>query len=288
MRRHTAFRPPVAAVENTGFFALFASQRFGKASSLTDSSGQNGPRLTVGMGTPESGEAAKNVHTPTPAVAGVFMNEVKALEAIFPGTRRLLFAALFGEPERWWSVQELAGRAGVQPSSLRVHIGALRNSGIVREKNEENRVFLQADPSGPVFAELRAIVRKLTPQGGGAETILVVEDQPATAQITRILLESWGYTVLEAHGGLEALHLFEAHGDGIQLLLSDVLMPDMNGPQLAEELRRRHPGLRVIFMSGYPSEELRQVSHAFLPKPFNPASLAQIVRRELDRRAAET
>lgn len=214
------------------------------------------------------------------------MNELKTLETIFPGTRRLLFSALFGEPERWWSVQELAGRAGVQPASLRAQISHLRSCGLVREKREENRLFLQADPAGPVFTELRAIVRKLTPQGGGAETILVVEDQPATAQITRILLESWGYTVFEAHGAAEALAVFESHGDGIHLLLSDVMMPEMSGPQLARELRNRDPGLRVIFMSGYPSEEALQASQAFLPKPFNPASLAQIVRKELDRSAS--
>jgi CheY-like chemotaxis protein len=128
-------------------------------------------------------------------------------------------------------------------------------------------------------------VTKLTPQTNTAETILVVEDQPATAQITRILLESWGYRVLEAHDGNEALSLFARDGDGIHLLLTDVIMPGMNGQQLASELVQRKPELRVVFMSGYPSDHLNQPNAAFLPKPFNPASLSRMVRKELDRPA---
>ena len=81
---------------------------------------------------------------------------------------------------------------------------------------------------------------KLTSASGG-ETILVVEDTTATAQITRILLESWGYRALEAHTAAEALDLFDAHAGEIQLVLTDVMMPQMSGPQLASELRRRNP-----------------------------------------------
>jgi two-component system cell cycle sensor histidine kinase/response regulator CckA len=113
-----------------------------------------------------------------------------------------------------------------------------------------------------------------------------VEDQPATAQITRILLESWGYRVLEAHCGEEALAKFGNDGDGIQLLLTDVIMPGMSGPQLASELQQRKPELRVVFRSGYPSDQLNQPDAAFLPKPFNPAGLSRMVRKELDRPAA--
>ncbi len=212
------------------------------------------------------------------------MDDSKALEAIFPGPRRLLFSALFGEPERWWSVPELAGRAGLQPGSLRQHIAHLRDSGILREKHVDGRAFLQPDPDSPVYGELRAIVTKLLPKAEGGETILIVEDQPATAQITRILLESWGYKVLEVHSPADAIEVFERQGHEVDLLLSDVIMPEMSGPQLADELVRRNPGLRVIFMSGYPNEELlKRESAAFLPKPFNPASLSRIVRKELDR-----
>lgn len=211
------------------------------------------------------------------------MSESKALEALFPGPRRLILGALFAEPERWWSLAELAGRAGVQLNSARRHLGSLRNGGVLSQKEDDGRLLFRADNSCPVFTELQAILSKLTQATGAGETILVVEDQPATAQITRILLESWGYSVLEAHNATEALNAFEQKDGKIHLLLTDVLMPGMSGPQLAHELLRRIPDLRVVFMSGAPSEELVSWNCAFLPKPFNPASLSKMIRRELDR-----
>jgi len=210
----------------------------------------------------------------------------RILEALFPGARRRILAAFFGEPDRWWSLGELAGRAGLRPESLRQHIAPWRDSGILRQRRSGGTSLFRPDPANPVFAELRAMVSKLSSPSGVQETILVVEDQPATAQITRILLESWGYRVLEAHGGDEALHLFEEHGAGIHLLLSDVLMPGMSGPQLVEELRRRNPQLRVVLMSGYASDQTLRHETSFLAKPFNPAGLARIVRKELDRRVS--
>src|SRR3954447_19089549 len=180
------------------------------------------------------------------------MRELKALEALFPGPRRQVFSTMFGEPSRWWSLPELAGRAGIQPPSLRQHMTHLREAGIIREKAEAGRPWFQPDPACPVFEELRTILSKLTCQADSAETILVVEDQPATAQITRILLESWGYEVLEAHSGEEAVALFSTGGHGIHLVLTDVIMPGMNGAEVASELLRMPPDVRIVFMSGYP------------------------------------
>ena len=211
------------------------------------------------------------------------MGESKALEALFPGPSSLILSAMFGEPDRWWSLPELAVRAGVQPGSLRRPMGRLRESGLVRDRRDGDRVCFQPDPACPVYAELQSIVSKLTRRSPGGETILVVEDQPATAQITRILLESWGYSVLEAHGGDEAVRIFERRHGEVLLLLTDVSMPGMNGPELARELRRRKPELGVVFMSGYPNEEAAHLDAVFLPKPFNPASLSQMVRKALDR-----
>ena len=211
------------------------------------------------------------------------MRESKTLEVLFPGPRRQVFAAIFGEPERWWSLSELAGRAGMQPASLRQHMKEMREAGLIREKAEGGRPWFQPDPGCPIFQELRAIVAKLSAQADTAETILVVEDQPATAQITRILLESWGYRVIEAHSGEEAMSFFTSNGDGIHLVLTDVIMPGISGPQLASELLRMRPELRIVFMSGYPNDQLNQPDAAFLPKPFNPASLSRMIRKELDR-----
>jgi CheY-like chemotaxis protein len=213
------------------------------------------------------------------------MNEPTPLDVIFPGPRRLIFAAMYAEPSRWWSLPELAGRAGMNGATLRQHLGRMRDAGLIREKADGGRPWFQPNPACPVYAEMQAIVTKLTAQTHGAETILIVEDQEATAQITRILLESWGYRVLEAHSGGEALEIFKQDGDAIQLVLTDVIMPGMSGPEIVAELLRRRPGLRVVFMSGYPGDQLLQFDAAFLPKPFNPQGLSRMIRRELDRPA---
>jgi two-component system cell cycle sensor histidine kinase/response regulator CckA len=172
----------------------------------------------------------------------------------------------------------------MQPASLRPHLKLLREGGLIRQKVEGGRPWFQADPGSPVFADVQSIVTKLTAEAEG-ETILIVEDQPATAQITRILLESWGYRVLEAHSAGEALDLFEHHRQSIELLLTDVIMPGLSGSKLAQDLVQRKPTLRIIYMSGYPAEHVNGTEAAFLSKPFNPAGLARVVRRELDRRA---
>src|SRR5689334_10624750 len=193
------------------------------------------------------------------------MHESKALDALFPGARWPLICALFGEPDRWWSLTDLSGRVGIRAGSVRPHIAALHEAGLVREKHDAGKAFFQADPSSPVFDDLRSIVNKLSVKADGGETILIVEDQPATAQITRILLESWGYRVLEAHTLPEAYENFEKHGAEIHLLLTDVNMPDVTGPQLARELTRRKPTLRVVYMSGYPDDQVSTAGAAFLP-----------------------
>jgi CheY-like chemotaxis protein len=210
------------------------------------------------------------------------MTGMKTLDALFPGPRRWLFAAMFAEPARWWSLPELAGRAGVNPPTLRQHLDQLCDAGVFREKSEGGRPWFQPDPACPVYGELHAIVTKSMDQTRGAETILIVEDQEATAQITRIVLESWGYRVLEAHSAGEALDIAK-NGADIQLMLSNVILPGMSGSQLADELLLRRPGLRVIFMSGSPGDQASHPDAAFLPKPFNPSSLSRAIRRELDR-----
>jgi CheY-like chemotaxis protein len=190
---------------------------------------------------------------------------------------------MYGEPSRWWSLPELAGRAGIAPSSLRARLGQMRDAGLIRQKTEGGRPLFQADPGCAVFAEMQGIVTKLTSEARASETILIVEDQEATAQITRILLESWGYRVLEAHSGPEALDLLSSDGAGVQLVLTDVIMPGMGGTELALEIQSRRPDVRIVFMSGYPADQLNRADVAFLPKPFNPASLSRMIRKELDR-----
>jgi PAS domain S-box-containing protein len=120
----------------------------------------------------------------------------------------------------------------------------------------------------------------------GMETILLVEDEDALRELARILLEGAGYLVLEAESGAHALQIAERTGE-IDLLLTDVVMPAMSGATLAEELRPLKPGMKVLFMSGYPDDKI--VNHGvlaegmvLLQKPFNRDELLGKVRELLN------
>ena len=119
----------------------------------------------------------------------------------------------------------------------------------------------------------------------GSETILLVEDEPMVRGLVRTMLRTRGYTVLEAASGEEAMERYAGSLDGIQLLLTDVVMPGINGRMLAETLTTRRPGLKVLFMSGYTEDAVlgaqgRDVQ--FLQKPFAPDVLRAKVREVLD------
>jgi two-component system, cell cycle sensor histidine kinase and response regulator CckA len=127
--------------------------------------------------------------------------------------------------------------------------------------------------------------------GAGAaralETILVVEDEPALRALVALVLREEGYTVLEAGSGEEALRVADAHAGELHLLLTDVVMPGMPGPALAAELHDRRPGLRTVFVSGYPDRAEGGApapeDGAFVPKPFSPRVLVRTVRGLLDK-----
>lgn len=121
------------------------------------------------------------------------------------------------------------------------------------------------------------------------ETVLLVEDEEAVLALTAKMLNNLGYTVIGAGRPKEALHL--AHGKAIDLLITDMIMPEMNGPDLADELRRRMPGLKVLFMSGYGEFHHRPPAagkaEAFLQKPFSSAALARKIAEAMARRPAD-
>jgi PAS domain S-box-containing protein len=136
------------------------------------------------------------------------------------------------------------------------------------------------------------IEEKLPP---GNETILLVEDDAGVRDLARLLLQEWGYSVLEAKNGQEALRLAASHSGPIHLLLADVVMPGMNGMFMAECLTKEHPGLKTLFMSGYTNgaiayQERLKPGAAFLQKPFSSMALARKVRQVLDapRRGQQT
>ncbi len=122
---------------------------------------------------------------------------------------------------------------------------------------------------------------------GGTETILLVEDEPLVRHMVRRALEGRGYTVLEAGSGTEAIELSTALDSPIHLLLTDVVLPELTGREVAEAMERLRPGIRVLYMSGYPEDtELRRLTSElgvpFIAKPFTLTALAAAVRGVLD------
>ncbi len=121
---------------------------------------------------------------------------------------------------------------------------------------------------------------------GGTGTVLLVEDEAPVRNVARRALQGLGYRVLEASGGAEAIEIAKDHAVRIDLLLTDVVMPGMSGPRLAELLMSDRPDLQVLYMSGYIGDMLDQhgvnePGAAFLQKPFAPEDLAQKIRERL-------
>jgi signal transduction histidine kinase len=121
----------------------------------------------------------------------------------------------------------------------------------------------------------------------GAETILLVEDEDGVRELARQILQLHGYIVLQAARADEALQISRAHDGRIDLLLTDVIMPQMNGRELAELLIRQRPDLRVVYMSGYAEDVIvhqgaLDPSLILVEKPFTPSVLARTVREVLD------
>ncbi len=136
-------------------------------------------------------------------------------------------------------------------------------------------------PAAPSPAALR----------GGNETILVVEDEEVVRNLACRGLREQGYTVLEAKHGREALDLIERNHQTIDLVISDVVMPELSGRELGTRLAVLRPGLPILYMSGYTGEDviqrgLLEPGVPFQPKPFTPEGLARKVREMLDSRAA--
>lgn len=121
-----------------------------------------------------------------------------------------------------------------------------------------------------------------------AETVLVVEDEPAMLKLASRMLVQQGYTVLGAGSPREAIRLAESGQHVVQLLLTDVVMPGMNGRDLAEALLRTYPGMRCVYMSGHTADiiarqQVLEDGVLLLEKPFTAARLATVVREALDR-----
>ena len=129
--------------------------------------------------------------------------------------------------------------------------------------------------------------------GRPSATILLVDDEPVVRTMLRVVLERSGYDVLEADGGETAQKIAERH-EAIDLLLTDVVMPRISGPELVKYLTLRHPNLKVLYMSGYTLNDLLLQSHVlehgfgFIQKPFTPEALVNWIRGILRSQPTET
>jgi PAS domain S-box-containing protein len=126
------------------------------------------------------------------------------------------------------------------------------------------------------------------PPKGGTETILCAEDDDAIRALVTLILRSYGYNVITAVNGADAVSMFMEHKDEIDLLLLDLIMPKKNGKEASDEIRKLHPGLRTLFMTGYPSDFLQkrgmlEESPDVVIKPISPMDLLRKIREVLDR-----
>ncbi|HEX2964349.1 MAG TPA: response regulator, partial [Syntrophorhabdaceae bacterium] len=127
-----------------------------------------------------------------------------------------------------------------------------------------------------------------TPPMGGNETVLVAEDDASLRQLTRITLESFGYIVITAEDGEDAIAKYMENRERISLVLIDMIMPKKNGNEVREALTRINPRIKMLFSSGYAmdtvkSNEVLEGDFDFIRKPFLPKDLLMKVREILDR-----
>jgi signal transduction histidine kinase len=189
--------------------------------------------------------------------------------------------------EPFFTTKETAKGTGL---GLATVLGIVEQSGgAIRTQSEPGRgtvftIFLPAvaEPADQIASSTGTLAE--APKG--SETILLVEDEDMVRTLARKILKSTGYVVYEARNGREGLTFCETHQGPINLLLSDVVMPELGGRELAEGAVKLRPGLKVMFMSGHTQDVLLkegvQRGTAFLQKPFTPAGLARKVRETLD------
>jgi CheY-like chemotaxis protein len=164
-----------------------------------------------------------------------------------------------------------------------------QSGGDVRVESELGKgatftIILTSQPAPPQSSDSRASLRAVP---RGTETVLVVEDEDAVRRIVKIALESTGYRVIETRNGPEALEAARTHEGRIHLIVTDVVMPEMSGREVAARIGEIHPGAKVLFMSGYTDDAVMRhgivgSTVAFLQKPFSPFTLARKVREVLD------
>jgi len=188
--------------------------------------------------------------------------------------------------EPFFTTKEASKGTGLGLSTVQAIVRANGGAVTVHSRLSEGSTFriLLPHAAEPVTTPVTRRTRPSLPRG--TETLLLVEDETGVRELVRDLLGRCGYTVFEATDAGEAIAVFAKHRDDIQLLVTDVVMPQMNGRQLAERFLAERPALKVLYMSGYTDEPVNaddaSGAAAFLQKPFTPDVLARTVRDVLD------
>jgi nitrogen-specific signal transduction histidine kinase/ActR/RegA family two-component response regulator len=186
-----------------------------------------------------------------------------------------------------------------KPTTLNTGLGLTTVYGIVVQSggyiwvdtaSEQGCSFKLCFPRVPADEMAGVVVDQPPAPTRGTETLLLVEDEDSVRLLAARVLTDQGYVVLEARNGREALTILDRPDHGIQLLLTDVVMPDMGGLELSERVRHEHPDIHIVYMSGYTEGDklqpaVRSSPYPFLQKPFSPDNLAVRIREALDRRA---
>jgi PAS domain S-box-containing protein len=185
----------------------------------------------------------------------------------------------------------------IKEDGRRTGLGLATVYGIVRQNGGQLRITSEVDqgtvieiylPRAEEESEKRELPRQSMETEGGNETVLVVEDESAVRVMVGALLKGFGYNIIEAKDGNEALEFCKKNKEmTIHLLITDIVMPDICGFDLVKRIVKTHPGTKVLYISGYSEESISnkgafERSAPFLKKPFTPTALARKVREVLD------
>jgi CheY-like chemotaxis protein len=240
----------------------------------------SGGKLTINTSATVLDESYTQTHSGIPAGAYVVLSVSDTGTGMDKATQARIFEPFFTTKER-------GKGTGLGLSTV---YGIVQQSGghvfvySEPERGTSFKIYLPRSDE-PVERVAKAEVKKSV-KSSGNETVLLVEDDPALRRIVSRILRGAGYQVIVASDPKEALRMGISHPTGIDLLLTDVVMPEMSGTELASSLRGQRSEMKVLFMSGYSGNAI--VRHGaipagsqFLEKPFGPESLARKVRTVL-------
>jgi len=247
----------------------------------------DGGKLVVRTSNVAAADCARYAHEPMPAADYVLVEVCDTGTGIPPEIIEKIF-------EPFFSTKEVGKGTGLGLSTV---YGIVKQTGgFIFVESEVGggttfRIFVPRH-SGAEEEITETVVPTLVPEAKtaadltGRGTILLVEDEEGLRGLNARGLASRGYTVLEAGNGVEALEVLESRGGEVDLVVSDVVMPEMDGPTLLKEMRRRNPDVRIIFVSGYAEDAFEKNlpeggQFAFLPKPFTLKQLVAAVKETI-------